>query len=103
MWQDQLFKELEDLGFDRDQNVELARRLLERARSYDDLVVAIGWLRQGLHGSGFDANEERALTRGVLELAAGSESYLVGTINQFGFRRGFPPAKVKVFAESEVC
>jgi hypothetical protein len=103
MGQDQLFKELEDLGFDRDHNVALARRLLKLARSYDYLVVSIVALRKSFGGIGFDAKEERAFTRGLLEFAAGSDSYIIGTINQFGFRRGIPPVNVKLSAEMEVC
>jgi hypothetical protein len=45
---------------------------------------------------GFDHREAKALARGLKELSEGSESYLVGVINQMSFRRARPPAEIRV-------
>jgi hypothetical protein len=45
---------------------------------------------------GFDLAEAKALARGLKELSEGSESYLVGVINQMPFRRSRPPAEIRV-------
>jgi hypothetical protein len=45
---------------------------------------------------GFDREEALALFRGLEEIDDGSESYLVGWINQLQYRRRRPPAEVIV-------
>jgi ATP-dependent DNA ligase len=47
-------------------------------------------------GDGFDREEAEALYEGLRQLSEGSESYLVGCINQLQYRRGRPPAEVQV-------
>jgi hypothetical protein len=59
----------------------------------EDLIQALA------DHTGLDLIESQVILRGLKELAAGSETYLDGVINQIEYRRGQPPVEPPVSVE----